>query len=461
MLIDIRTSELANDTNNSIPLSIIIAIYLNYILFKLLPYDIAILNNNNYINYLLFGNRLNASSYHSSNYEVSVNADNGLNNILFVNSKIWDGNMATESNHITNIGNILYTNYNMWLVLSGLILLLAMVGAIVIVGKNSGLPSNPAAHAYPRNIQQQQQRRYSTSRKVNLNPSFVSGLTDGDGSFIISVFNNKDYKIGWCVKAIFKIGLHEKDKVLLEQIKDYFDGGNLSKDKSAIIYRVESLENLTRVINHFDTYPLITQKLADYKLFKQAFTLILNKEHLTMEGLRKIISIKASMNNGLSEELKAAFPTVVPVQRPSNVLEDCQIKDPHWLVGFIEAEGCFYVKISKNSNYNTGFNVTLMLQITLHGRDEQVMRSLVEYLDCGNLKRYGDIVYFKLAKFSDLNEKLIPLIKRIPLQGAKSKDFTDFSKVADLMKNKAHLTQEGLEEIRTIKSRMNTGRGRS
>ena len=53
--------------------------------------------------------------------------------------------------------------------------------------------------------------------------------------------------------------------------------------------------------------------------------LIQNKEHLTMEGLSKIVAIKASMNTGLSDELKAAFPDITPVQRP-NVL-NCRIKD--------------------------------------------------------------------------------------------------------------------------------------
>jgi NADH-ubiquinone oxidoreductase chain 6 len=49
-------------------------------------------------------------------------------------SKIWDGNLA-ESNHITAIGNIMYTNYNIWLIIASFILLLAMVGAIVITIK--------------------------------------------------------------------------------------------------------------------------------------------------------------------------------------------------------------------------------------------------------------------------------------------------------------------------------------
>ena len=42
-------------------------------------------------------------------------------------------------------------------------------------------------------------------------------------------------------------------------------------------------------------------------------------EHLTMEGLEKIVAIKASLNNGLSAELKAAFPEIIPVPRPSVV----------------------------------------------------------------------------------------------------------------------------------------------
>ena len=47
--------------------------------------------------------------------------------LLFVTSKIWDGNLA-ENNHITSIGNIMYTNYNIWLIIASFILLLAMVG---------------------------------------------------------------------------------------------------------------------------------------------------------------------------------------------------------------------------------------------------------------------------------------------------------------------------------------------
>ena len=44
---------------------------------------------------------------------------------------------------------------------------------------------------------------------------------------------------------------------------------------------------------------------------------MLNKEHLTREGLEQIVAIKASLNLGLPEKIKQAFSSVIPVQRPT------------------------------------------------------------------------------------------------------------------------------------------------
>lgn len=130
MLINIRISELQSDTSNSIPLAIIIAIVFNYPLFKILPYDIAILsNNNNYFNKILYGI---SSSKHNTNYFNNVNNFNS--DLSFVTSNGWDNNLA-ETSHIVSIGNIMYTNYNMWLIIASFILLLAMTGAIIITIK--------------------------------------------------------------------------------------------------------------------------------------------------------------------------------------------------------------------------------------------------------------------------------------------------------------------------------------
>jgi len=129
MLINIRISELQSNTSNSIPLAIAIAISFNYPLFQLLPYNIAMLNNYYNLNNILYNISTPALNQDNQAYLNTYN-----NDIFFVTSQMWDGNLI-ENSHITSIGNVMYTNYNMWLIIASFILLLAMVGAIVITIK--------------------------------------------------------------------------------------------------------------------------------------------------------------------------------------------------------------------------------------------------------------------------------------------------------------------------------------
>lgn len=58
------------------------------------------------------------------------------NDIYFASSNDWNGNLI-DVNNISNIGTIIYTSYNIWLIITGFILLLAMVGAIIITLKKT------------------------------------------------------------------------------------------------------------------------------------------------------------------------------------------------------------------------------------------------------------------------------------------------------------------------------------
>jgi hypothetical protein len=85
-----------------------------------------------------------------------------------------------------------------------------------------------------------------------------------------------------------------------------------------VSYAVCSIKDINNVIiAHFDKYPLLTQKKADYLLLTQAINLINLQAHRDIEGIKQILSIKASMNRQtLSDKLKMNFPTVLPVPRP-------------------------------------------------------------------------------------------------------------------------------------------------
>ena len=292
-----------------------------------------------------------------------------------------------------------------------------------------------------------------------MNPWFVTGFTDGEGCFRVSVTTHKTCLTGFRVELRFQIGLHVKDTPLLEGIKNYFGVGNITKQGSeSIQFRINSIKDcpLAVIIEHFDKYPLITQKLYDYKLFKQVYELMLREEHLTYEGLYKIVVIKAAMNLGLPYALKKAFPDIVTVVRP--LVENKKVSDPNWLAGFTSGEGSFFVHLRKSKTHSLGMQVQLVFKVTQHMRDEQLLLMLIEYLDCGNIYKKGEIIDFRVSKLSDIINKIIPFFKKYPIYGVKVKGFADWCLVAEMMKENKHLTSEGLKEIKKIKAVMNIGR---
>ena len=105
-----------------------------------------------------------------------------------------------------------------------------------------------------------------------------------------------------------------------------------------------------------------------------------------------------------------------------------------------------------------GWAVQLRFDLAQHKRDELLLRNLINFLSCGKINKEGECFRFIVTKWSDVENKIIPFFRKYPIIGVKSKHFLDFCKVAELMKTKAYLTKEGLEQIRKIKAGMNTGR---
>ena len=168
------------------------------------------------------------------------------------------------------------------------------------------------------------------------------------------------------------------------------------------------------------------------------------------------MALKANKNLGLSSKLKVAFPDVSPVARPT--IKDQEIQDPNWVAGFTAAEGCFFVQVRKSKTHSTGFQVLLVFALIQDERDEQLMRCFIKYLDCGRVEKKITSYDYRVTKFLDIVDKVIPFFKKHKIEGVKAQDFEDFCKVAELMKEKKHLTKEGFEQIRQIKAQMNRKR---
>ena len=290
-----------------------------------------------------------------------------------------------------------------------------------------------------------------------INPWFITGFIDAEGCFSIRVRKTKKTLIGWQVEAVFSICLHSRDLPLLEEIKTYFGGiGRISKGKNCA-YFVSSIEDITTIIiPHLVKYPLITKKQGDFLLFKSSVEMVKAKKHLTMEGLQNIVSNKASINFGLTDELKAAFPNTIPALKSLAV--NTKIPHSYWMAGFISGDGCFAVTEYKSSSR---INVRLVFSISQHSKDKSLIRNMVDFFGCGSyipssLNR--TTVSFQCYTFSGNYEKIIPFFRVYNIKGEKSKDFDDWCKIAEIIKTKDHLTKKGFDLICQIKSGMNKGR---
>jgi hypothetical protein len=117
------------------------------------------------------------------------------------------------------------------------------------------------------------------------------------------------------------------------------------------------------------------------------------------------------------------------------------------------------IDIIKSKSSKLVYTAGLRFTITQNSRDEQLMRSLIDFFNCGHLnKKNNNCFNFTVRKFTDLETKIIPFFIKFPILGVKLLNFQDFIKASKLINNKEHLTIEGLKKISEIKKSMNTKR---
>jgi len=113
-----------------------------------------------------------------------------------------------------------------------------------------------------------------------------------------------------------------------------------------------------------------------------------HKEHLTLEGLQKILAIKSSLNLGLSvKEIKTNFPNINTIERPLVTVP--KIIDPNWFSGFTSGD-FFHVplplplgegrdRIKNSTKSKLGVQVSLLFKMTPDERDKELMKSFINY----------------------------------------------------------------------------------
>lgn len=133
----------------------------------------------------------------------------------------------------------------------------------------------------------------------------MTGFIDGEGTFFVGINPKSDMATGYSVALEFSITQHIRDTLMMQNLVHFFGFGYLAKDGTTKYqFRIRKVSELIQLFTLFDEYPLHSQKRLDALAFQQVLNLVVAKEHLTEEGLQKIVEIKATMNRARMVQYK-------------------------------------------------------------------------------------------------------------------------------------------------------------
>lgn len=212
--------------------------------------------------------------------------------------------------------------------------------------------------------------------KDNKRSSFeqwLVGFTDGDGNFHISRQGDK-----WGLS--FKLTQSRYNLRILYYIKKELGVGSITKAGTARQYFIRDRKQIESIlIPIFDKYPLLTRKYFDYMKLKKALT-ILNNYDLTKEQRFEKLSLLKNSKPSIDYISPAWNQISLPFK---NVKEVKKVMSKSWLVGFVEAEGSFYLVTKESNRIVHGFGISQKL-------DELVLQAIVLILHIKTSVRYKE-----------------------------------------------------------------------
>ena len=326
------------------------------------------------------------------------------------------------------------------------------------------------------------------SSENKLDPNWVTGFVDAEGCFSVIIEISEPLK--WRVRISFEINLHEKDSGILYKIQSFFGVGAIyhRPDRKKSVYRVTNVNYIKNIIiPHFTEYPLISQKAIDFWLWSKVVEIILNKDHLTKEGFLKVLSYYASINKGVSKKVWNYYPDILPADKP--IINLPEKLNPQWVSGFVGGDGGFSIYVRSVNDYALnpstqgqdpgsgprGEKVYCRFHIAQHSKDLELMQMFVQFFGCGKVEVRSNIrtplsprrspwarpkgrCDFIIQDTSFLLEKVVGHFDLYPLFNLKHEDYLCFKQALLLVKEKKHLTIEGLNKIKSLNLEMNSNR---
>lgn len=163
---------------------------------------------------------------------------------------------------------------------------------------------------------------------------FWVGLMDGCGSIQVNHWRMKSLQY----RLIIKLSYLESNFSMLLIIAKTIGGiVRIVNNKKEVIWVVDKKESITSIINIFAVYPPLTSRLTcQLEFLKVCLKNTSVKDYLDNRKLKYF--------NQLNIIKQFSINNVMPSYYPS------------WLSGFIEAEGCFSIRVNENHSFSIGQN---------------------------------------------------------------------------------------------------------
>ena len=148
---------------------------------------------------------------------------------------------------------------------------------------------------------------------------YLSGFSDGEGSFNVSLRQRPDHKLQWQTVLTFNVA--QRHITNLKLLQRYLQCGRLQKRSDGVHYFVVTnyIEIVEKVFPFFERFPFQSKsKIKNFALFKQIATIVYAGEHLAHKGFMKIVELREKLNEGRGRKRKYEKQDVVDSLRESS-----------------------------------------------------------------------------------------------------------------------------------------------
>ena len=138
--------------------------------------------------------------------------------------------------------------------------------------------------------------------RIELDPGWIVGFTDGEGCFSVSFHRNERYasrSFGWQINPTFHLYQHEDHQDILEAVRRFFGVGRIASKgptSRVLTYSVQRRSDVSGIIVPFFELNRLHVKRDDFLIFADVVERLHRGEHFTRGGFEYIVHAAYSMN---------------------------------------------------------------------------------------------------------------------------------------------------------------------